>query len=82
MGFTEVWEFIKQTGVPGIGFLFLYFLYSKRIRWGWDYDELELKVARLEENNDRLMNSALKNAGIAQIVLKAAEDKQGNGVGI
>lgn len=80
MGFVDVWDFVKQGGVPGLIALFLYALYMQKVRWGWEYDKLEQKFEKLEANNDRLINSGLKNAGIAQLLLQAAEDKKGDEV--
>ena len=77
MGFTQVWDFLKETGLLGGAFLFVYGLYSGKLRWGRDYDKLEARNEKLEEEKEKLLNTALKNAGIAAVILESNQSRKG-----
>ncbi len=80
MTFAQIWDFIQTSGVLGGTFLLGWALWTKRLRFGWSYDELsercektEAKYERLEREREALLMTALSNAGIANVLLKSAE---------
>lgn len=86
MTFVQIWDFIQTTGVLGGAFLLGWALWTKRLRFGWSYDELkdqcektEAKYERLEKEREALLMTALSNAGIANVLLQSAEERKAKG---
>lgn len=90
MTLLQIWDFIQTSGVLGGAFLIGWFLYTKRLRFGWSYDELsaelkercekaEAKNDKLEREREALLMTALSNAGIANVLLQSAEAQKAKG---
>lgn len=76
MDFVEVWSFVKENGTAtAAGVAFVYGLYSRKLRWGWDYNELQDKCDRSEQKVEKLIGAALRNAGATQLALELVEAK-------
>lgn len=84
MTLPQIWEFIAAGGVPAVLFLFIWAGLSKRIRYGYQFDELEREREReraeLRQEISFWRDLAWSNSKIADQVAGALPARKGNSV--